>query len=384
MILKQSMIILPLIFCLMLLFFMAVPASAATVPEQIFETIDLTDLNRYLQTLDEDVLRYLPKLDLKSWGATGPDWDLSSIGKGIIHYILRELIFNLRLLGELLLIAMALVILQNMQHAFETETVNQIAFGLCFLVVMGIVLNSFRVTFGIAAAAITEMTNFMYAIIPLLFSLIAAGGGLVTVSIVHPLLIAAISIAAGAVKSLVLPLIQFAGLLGMVNFLAGGFHIDKLGNLFKKAALGILGLIMALFIGVVTIRGFTASVADSMTLRTAKYFTNTFLPVVGGTLSDTMEMVTGCSLVIKSGLGVFGLGIIILIIIFPLIKILAVATIYHLSSVVIQPLGNQKLADVLQTIGDIFINLFAAVAIVGLMFFIALSVLVGVANMGIR
>jgi stage III sporulation protein AE len=358
------------------------PATAPQIPAA--PKLDLTEMNRFLDTLDNDTQKLLPRLDLKSWGLTGPEWDPAKIGKNILQYFLRELVFNLRLLGELLLLAMALAILQNIQYAFENETVSQLAFGLCFLVVMAIVLNSFKVTFTIARGAIGEMTNFMYAILPLLFTLIVAGGGLTTTAIVHPLLISSVGILAGLVNNIICPLIMFAGILGMAGFLVDGFQINKLANLLKTIALGLLGTAMALFIGIITIRGFAASVADSAALRTAKYFSSTFLPVVGGPISDTMEMAIGCSLVVKAGLGVFGLGLIILITVFPLLKVLAVALIYQLTGAAVQPLGNHRLADALQMVSGTFLNVFGAIAIVGLMFFIAIAILVGIANFGVR
>ncbi len=357
-----------------------VKAQEALPDAAVIDSLDLSQLNSFLNALDEETLKLLPSFDPKSWGLTGPEWDFKKIAKGIAGYFLRELIFNFRLLGELLLLAMALAILQNIRSSFEGETVSQIAFSICFLAVMGLVVNSFRLTFLTARDALNEMTNFMYAIIPLLFTLITAGGGMATTAIVHPILITTIGLIGGLMKNIIFPLIIFAGVLGIVGYLVEGFQTNKLSNLFKSAALGIMGLAMAIFIGIITIRGFAASVADSTALRTAKYLTNTFLPVVGGAISDTMEMAAGCSQVLKSGIGIFGLGLIILIIVFPLMKILAIAVIYQLTGAIVQPLGNNRLADALQGVGGIFLNLFGAIAIVGLMFFISLAILVGVAN----
>ena len=355
-----------------------------TSPLPATPKLDLTEMNRFLQTLDHETQTLLPRLDLKSWGVAGPEWNFTKIGRGIMQYFLRELVFNLRLLGELLLLAMALAILQNIKHAFESETVSQLAFGLCFLVVIALVLNSFKVMFLIARGALDQMTGFMYTVVPLLFTLIVAGGGLSTATIVHPLLLSGVSIMAGLVNNIVFPLMMLAGVMGMAHFLVEGFQVNKLANLLKTIALGFLGTAMALFIGLITIRGFAASVSDSLALRTAKYFTSTFLPVVGGAISDTMEMAIGCSQVVKAGLGVFGLGTIVIITVFPLLKILAVAMIFQLSSAAVQPLGNNRLADALQTVSGTFLNVFGAVAVVGLMFFIAIAILVGVANFGIR
>jgi stage III sporulation protein AE len=361
-----------------------VTATVDFSPEQMAADLDLREINRYLGTLDTETRKYLPRFDPKSWGLTGPEWDLAKIGKGMIQYFLREIVFNFKLLGELLLLALALAILQNFKHAFESDTVSQLAFSLCFLVVMGIVVNSFRVTFTIARGVITELSSFMYVLIPLLFSLMAAGGGMTITAIVHPLLISSVGIIVGVMGNLVFPLLLFAGVLGMVNFLVDGFQVNKLAGLFKSAALGIMGFMMAVFIGIITIRGFAASVADSTALRTAKYVSNTFLPVVGGNISDTMELAYGCANVLKSGIGIYGLGALVIIIIFPLMKIMAISVVYQLTSAVAQPLGNSRLADALGVVGGAFRNIFGAVAVVGLMFFIALAILVGISNYGIR
>ncbi|MCL6590521.1 MAG: stage III sporulation protein AE [Firmicutes bacterium] len=360
-------------------------SSAHLLMEQLAAAdLDLREINRYLSVLDTETQKYLPRFDPKSWGLAGPNWDLVKIGKGIFQYFLRELVVNFKLLGQLLLLAMALAILQNLKHAFESDTVSQLAFSLCFLVVMGIVVNSFRISFTIARGAITELSGFIYVLIPLLFSLMAAGGGVSMTAIVHPLLISSVGIIVGVMGNLVFPLLLFAGVLGLADYLADGFYVNKLAGLFKSAALGIMGFMMAVFIGIITIRGFAASVADSTALRTAKYVSNTFLPVVGGAFSDTMELASGCANVLKSGIGIYGLGALVIIIIFPLMKIMAISVVYQLASAVAQPLGNPRLADALGVVGATLRNIFGAVAVVGLMFFIALAILVGISNYGIR
>ena len=128
---------------------------------------------------------------------------------------------------------MALAVLENLKHAFEEDNISRLAFSLCFLVVMGIVVNCFRVTFAIARGTIGEMTNFMYAITPILFSVMAAGGGVTTAAIVHPLLISSVGLVGGLVSNLVFPLLMFTGILGMVNHLVESFQVKKLARFFN-------------------------------------------------------------------------------------------------------------------------------------------------------
>ena len=114
--------------------------AVSGLPADVVDAVDLSDLKAFINTVDEDVQRYLPRLDLKSWDIAGPEWDLDKIGKGILKFFFREIFFNYKLIGELILLAMALAILENIKHAFEEDNISRLAFGLCFLVVMGMTL----------------------------------------------------------------------------------------------------------------------------------------------------------------------------------------------------------------------------------------------------
>ena len=58
-----------------------------------------------------------------------------------------------------------------------------------------------------------------------------------------------------------------------------------------------------------------------------------------------------------------------------------VAFIYRLAAAFVQPLGQDRLAESLQEIGKTVTVIFATVTIVGLMFFICLTVLIGLGNL---
>jgi stage III sporulation protein AE len=62
---------------------------------------------------------------------------------------------------------------------------------------------------------------------------------------------------------------------------------------------------------------------------------------------------------------------------------LAVGIVYNLTGALLQPLGNNRLADALESVGETFITIFGALAVVGVMFFIAIAILVGIANYGV-
>ena len=111
------------------------------------------------------------------------------------------------------------------------------------------------------------------------------------------------------------------------------------------------------------------AVADGLGLRAAKFLTGNLVPIVGGVVSDSLELAAGCSLLIKNALGAFAALGVILLCAYPALKILVVAFIYRLAAAFVQPLGRDRLAESLQEIGKTVMVIFATVAVVGLMFF---------------
>lgn len=75
------------------------------------------------------------------------------------------------------------------------------------------------------------------------------------------------------------------------------------------AAKGIVtmtaGLLMTVFVGLLSLKGSLAGAADSVTLRTAKLAAGAVLPVVGGAVSDALSSVQGSMSLLRSSVGGF-------------------------------------------------------------------------------
>ena len=79
--------------------------------------------------------------------------------------------------------------LQSLQNAFENGAISKAAYAVVFMVLSIIALNSFYVATTYAVEAITTMTSFIMALIPLILALIAASGGLVSAAFFHPVIL---------------------------------------------------------------------------------------------------------------------------------------------------------------------------------------------------
>ena len=129
-----------------------------------------------------------------------------------------------------------------------------------------------------------------------------------------------------------------------------------------------------------TIQGVAASSFDGVTARTAKYAVDNLIPIIGGFLSDAVDTIIGCSLLIKNAGGAFGLFFLFIIILFPLIKIVALILIYKLSSAMIEPIADGRIVDSLNDMAKSLILVFVAVLSVAIMFFIVVTIIISTGN----
>jgi stage III sporulation protein AE len=143
----------------------------------------------------------------------------------------------------------------------------------------------------------------------------------------------------------------------------------------------VLGVLLTIFLGVISVQGLTSSVTDGLTIRTAKYITGSFVPVVGKALADATDTVISASLLVKNAIGLVGVIIILFLCAFPALKILTLALIYKVTAAIMQPLGDTPIVECLDAIGKSMIYVFAALAAVGLMSFLAITIMLAAGNM---
>lgn len=363
-----------------------ITASPADVlVEKQAEHLQTDQVENYWNKLMKEYGGYFPDsqppkfMDMLLPGKNG--FSFKSILSAFANYFFHEVLYNGKLLASIVILTVFSMILETLQTAFERNTVSKIAYAISYMVLLLLAVNSFNVAIGYAKNAIESMIHFMIAVIPLLLTLLASMGNITTVTVMHPLIIFMIHTIGTLIYAVIFPLLFFSTLLHIVSSVNDKYKVTNLANLLRNASVGLLGVVVTVFLGVISVQGGTGAVTDGVTLRTAKFITGNFIPVVGRMFSDASDTVIGASLLVKNAVGIAGVVIIVFLCAFPALKILTLALIYNVAGAVMQPLGSNPIVTCLQTIGKSLVYVFAALAAVGLMFFLAITIIITAANM---
>ena len=362
------------IFLILLSLSLPLEAQAAEI------AVDTAAVEELLAELDAEYAGYFGWDYFSNLWQGEEELTVQDLLQGIAGYLHYQLQANISLLGKLLFLAVLSALLGNLEQAFGQKIAKLARLVIFFLAVL-MVMEQAQSLWQSAKAANDKMIGFMDAVLPVQLVLLAASGGISTSTVMQPILLFLVNTVGNVAERLILPGIYFCLLLAIINSMTDKYRLDKLQSLLKKLLLWGFGALSSIFLVVLSISGTVAAAGDGLGVRGLKYAAGTFIPVVGDLLVNTAEIVAAGSVLIKNVFGILALIIILLLAVLPALKVLVIGVLYKLAAALIQPLGEEMLCELLNETGQCFVLLFAAVAIVGLMFFLSLSILVMAANM---
>ena len=382
------------IICFIILILFTFSISTVYAVEELLTTekiihdqidrLNIFELQEIIDEVNKDLENYIPRIEIKKLilqMIKGEEIvSLNDITKTVLKILFKEIIANWSLLTQIIVLALLSSLLQNLQNAFEREVISKLAYNTCYLIIISITIKSFIIAIDIGSETIDLMVNFMQALLPILLTMLMAMGGLTSSAFLHPILLTSIGFIGTIIKNLVFPLILFSAVLSIVNSLSSKIQVKKLSSLLKQSAIIILGFVLTVFIGIISIQGIAASTVDGLGLRTTKFVVDKLIPIVGGFLSDAMSTVIGCSLVLKNTIGAIGVFSLFMLCFMPLIKILSLIIVYKIATVVIEPIGDNALIDCLNNISNLLIVLFGVISSLAIMFFIIVTTVVSAGN----
>lgn len=379
---KKIMMILLII--LLMPFNVQASGSSNTGTEETKQVESLYDYIVNMKTKNEIMKDLSPRDFVKEFMNTGDGkLSLKALSKAVTAYGFKELYSVIKSLGILIIIAIVCALLNNLERAFGKDDLANVAYFACYALIIVIVTKSFYDAVNLAKSTITQMSDFMTALIPVLMMLLASVGGFTEAAVMDPIVIAAININARIYVTIIIPLIFMGFVLQFVNNLTDQFKIDKLTKLLNQVAIWSQGIIMTIFIGIVSVRGMTSKTIDQVTVKTAKYAVDNFIPVVGKCLSDAIAAVAGYSLLLKNALSGLGLVIILMIVLFPIVKILLMSFMYKLTGAIIEPISESRIVNSITSVGTSLTLVMSCVISMSVMFFIMISIIASAGKMAV-
>jgi stage III sporulation protein AE len=350
-------------------------------------TADLHELEKYYEEYAQTLAPVTDGKDLKSFitmlAQGGADMKAEDVYGMVIEALLSGLKQSIPAVVQIIIVALIFSIISHFKPSFGETGVSKAAQTAQYVIVGTMALGMLASAFSIGSGAIDKMTSFTGEFFPLMLALLTALGGITSAAILNPATVFLTTGISIFYRSFVLPLIIVLTVFTLINHFSSTIKLSGFCSLLKSIVKWGIGIGLTVFIGIVAIQGLLGSSFDGVSIKTAKFTIDKFVPIVGGLFAQSVDVVISCTLLIKNAVGIAGIIIIAGIVISPALAILAHYFLFKLTGAVLEPITGGEMGKFVQDAADVLMMLFVAVMAAAIMFFVTTAVIIGAGNANI-
>lgn len=192
-----------------------------------------------------------------------------------------------------------------------------------------------------AIGAVETMTVFLRAVIPALLGLEAASGGIVTASAGEASLLAVPALIGEGAAALT-PVIRGMTALALIGALTDDGGGEGMLGTVGRTVSGVLAFLTALLGLFLSGQRAVAAGTDGMLNRTVRFAVGNFVPYVGGAAGESVSVMIGSALFLKSAMGGVGAAVVLFIVLKPTVSLLLTRIALSLSVFAAGLLGDAR------------------------------------------
>ena len=359
--------------------------SATSIDENELESQEKTfGISSFIQNSKQYTGEFFEDIDISDIlnSAIKGEIDNSNIYKKILSKLGNEVQNGVKSLACILAIIIIHSILKSISESLENDNISKLIYYVQYITIITVIMSNFSDIITLVKDTTTNLIGFMNTLIPVLISLMLYTGSITTTSILEPIILFMINFIGNLIQNILMPIILIITSISIISKISDRVQIDKISKFLKSSTIWFLGIVLTIFVGVVSLEGTLASFVDGITAKTAKAIVSSAVPIVGKILGDVVDSVLGCGLILKNAVGFVGVIVIIGICIMPILKLTVLTFSYKLVASISEVIADSKIVKLLDEIGDIFKILLAILVTVTFMVIIGTTLLVKMSNTG--
>ena len=305
-----------------------------------------------------------------------------TIYKKIIKILGNEVSSNIKILISILVIIVIHGILKSITDSLENSNVSQIIYFVQYILIVTLIMSNFTEIIKLIKETANNLVGFINLLMPLLLTLMVYTGNITTSSVLEPIVLFISNFIGNIIVDALIPIVLIIVVFSIISKISDRVQVEKISKFLKSGVVWFLGIVLTIFVGVVSLEGTLSSSVDGVTAKTAKAVVSSVIPVVGKVLGDVVDSVLGCGVVLKNAVGVVGVIVIIGICILPVLKIATLSIMYSLASAVVQPVADDKIVKLLDEMSGVFKLLLAILCSLSVILIIGVTLVIKISNSG--
>ena len=244
------------------------------------ETLNISSFIEEAKKYSSNVYKDIDFNELFNLAITG-NINNKTIINDILKILGKEIVGSVAVIGSIILIIIIHSIFKSLSEGLENKTISQITYYIQYILIVTLIMTNFSNILIMIKESIQNLVGFMNNLIPILITLMLTTGNIVSANLIQPIILFIITFIGNFITTIIIPLVLIATALGIISKISDKIQIDKLSKFLKSSVVWILGVILTIFVGLISVEGSLSSSVDGITAKTTKAAVSSFIPVVG-------------------------------------------------------------------------------------------------------
>ncbi|MDE7288166.1 MAG: stage III sporulation protein AE [Oscillospiraceae bacterium] len=357
-----------------LIFFTGMTASA----EEMLNIADELEIDT--EGIDENLTPEVKEFfEENNISPSNPETMTEIMPKDVFAYVWEQfktaLKKPIKVFASIMAVILIAAFIESMEDSMSNKSLSKIFGVICVLISVGIISDAVSGSIKTAAEALNSGGTFMIGYVPVFAGITASSGSVTSAVSYNMLLLLVAETAVQLSGEMIIPVLSVCMAMGIVESINPDFHLSGITEAVKNVVTFVLGFIMTIFIGLLSLQSIVGASADTLGVKAAKFMVSNCIPVVGGAIADTYTTVKSSLGLLRGGAGFFGIAAIFLIILPPILEIAAVKLMLTAADVVSELFGVSQIKIMIKNSNWVMTTVFSLLICFSVMLIISTAVL---------
>jgi stage III sporulation protein AE len=246
-----------------------------------------------------------------------------------------------------------------------------------------ITIVSFREVVTITYDIVTTISDFVSIIFPIMLSLVVTTAGVST----HMALVSITTVVSSVIhfvfQNILYPIIILIYVLTICSSISSFIKLDKISSFMSSLFKFAIGVVFTIFFGYLGLQSLTIMRFDTISIKATKFAIASYVPLIGGFLSQGFDYVMMGSVLIKNAIGIIGIIFIAAFVFVQVINIYLLRLGYSFIGGVLEIVGDSAVSKYLDKYSKLMLLPIVLILAVSFFYIVLLVVFVSTANIGV-
>ncbi|MCM1577873.1 MAG: stage III sporulation protein AE [Ruminococcus sp.] len=222
--------------------------------------------------------------------------------------------------------------------------------------------------------------DFMLSYVPVFAGICAASGNAGASAAYSGILLAAAEFAVRAAEKIIMPAASVCMAMHIIDAIDPIFSLSSLAGLIKKWCSLLMGFMMTVFTGLLSLQSLVGTAADTVGIKAAKFMVSNFVPVVGGAVAEAYSTMRSGLGMLKGAAGAFGIIALLTVLLPPVLETFCMYLVMSVGQAAAELFGQRELAGLFGGAASVLSITAAVIACFGVLFIVSTLIMMAISG----